>query len=181
MILAQLKIRRGVTEDAPALAKFAARTFTEAFGSDNRPEDMQAHLAASFGIPQQTKELTNPRVTTLLALNADTLVAYAQVQCQAPPPCVIDTRAVKLHRFYADQSAHGLGVAQRLMAAVYQAASELGGQHLWLSVWERNPRGIAFYMKVGFVDVGKADFFVGTDRQRDRVLVAKVAKHTPRI
>ncbi len=177
MDLAQLCIRRGVPSDAPSLAVFAAQTFTAAFGSDNRPEDMQAHLAASFGIPQQTKELTDPGVVTLLAHHAETLVAYAQVRCQAPPPCVTDTRAVELHRFYVDQAAHGQGVAQRLMGAVQQTANELGGQHLWLSVWERNPRAIAFYVKAGFADVGSTDFFVGADRQRDRVLVAKVAKH----
>ncbi len=181
MNLAQLSIRRGVASDAPTLAAFAARTFSEAFGADNRPEDMQAHLAASFGIPQQTKELTDPSVTTLLAHNADTLVAYAQVRYKAPPPGVTDSHPIELHRFYVDRSVHGQGVAQLLMAAVQKATSELGGQHLWLSVWERNPRAIAFYMKVGFVDVGKADFFVGSDRQRDRVLVAKVAKHMPGI
>lgn len=177
MNLAQLSIRRGVAPDAPTLATFATRTFAEAFGSDNRPEDMQAHLAASYGVPQQTKELADPGVITLLAHYVKTLVAYAQVQFNAPPPCVTYRHPIKLHRFYVDRSVHGQGVAQLLMAAVQKAASELGGQHLWLSVWERNPRAIAFYMKAGFVDVGKIDFFVGTDRQYDRVLVAKVAKH----
>jgi RimJ/RimL family protein N-acetyltransferase len=43
-----------------------------------------------------------------------------------------------------------------------------------LSTWERNPRAITFYTKAGFTETGTADFFVGSDRQRDRVLVAKV-------
>jgi diamine N-acetyltransferase len=45
---------------------------------------------------------------------------------------------------------------------------------LWLGVWERNPRAIAFYAKSGFSEVGIHDFLVGTDRQTDRVLVAPV-------
>jgi ribosomal protein S18 acetylase RimI-like enzyme len=60
------------------------------------------------------------------------------------------------------------------MSAVHKAAGELHGRHLWLSTWEQNPRAIAFYTKAGFTDAGSADFFVGSDRQRDRVLVAKV-------
>jgi ribosomal protein S18 acetylase RimI-like enzyme len=60
------------------------------------------------------------------------------------------------------------------MAAARQAAHDLGGQHFWLGVWERNLRAISFYKKAGFVDVGSTDFAVGADRQRDRVLVTGI-------
>ena len=53
-------------------------------------------------------------------------------------------------------------------------ARGFGAQHLWLAVWERNPRAIAFYGKCGFADVGDTEFYVGPDRQIDRVLVARV-------
>ena len=48
-----IRIRRGAAADAPALAASAARTFHETFAADNRPEDMAAHLASSFGVAQQ--------------------------------------------------------------------------------------------------------------------------------
>ena len=168
----QTRIRRGAVSDAPALAAFAARTFAEAFGADNRPEDMQAHLEKSYGVPQQTGELANPDVITLLAHQGETLIGYAQVRRQTPPPCITQELPIEVHRFYVDRPAHGTGVAQVLMAAAHEAARELGGEHVWLSVWERNPRAIAFYTKMGFVDVGSADFYVGPDRQTDRILVA---------
>jgi ribosomal protein S18 acetylase RimI-like enzyme len=60
------------------------------------------------------------------------------------------------------------------MSAVHQAGLDLGGRYLWLSVWERNPRAIAFYSKEGFIDVGSHDFHVGSDRRTDRLLVAAV-------
>jgi GNAT superfamily N-acetyltransferase len=169
-----IHIRRGMASDAPALSAFAARTFAEAFGADNRPEDMQAHLASSYTIPRQTTELIDPDIATLLAFQAETLRAYAQVRRHQPPPCVTQAQPIELYRFYVDRPAQGQGVAQLLMAAVHGAARAFGGQHLWLSVWEQNPRGIAFYKKEGFVDVGRKDFYVGPDRQSDRVLVAAV-------
>jgi hypothetical protein len=49
-----LLVRRGVTADASTLADFAARTFADTFAADNRAEDMQAHLASSYGARQQT-------------------------------------------------------------------------------------------------------------------------------
>jgi ribosomal protein S18 acetylase RimI-like enzyme len=56
------------------------------------------------------------------------------------------------------------------MRAVDHSAVELGGRTLWLGVWERNPRAIAFYAKCGFVDVGEHAFIFGTEEQTDRVM-----------
>ena len=173
-----LHIRRGVLADAAALAQFAARTFADAFAADNRPEDLQTHLVSSYGVMQQSAELVDPNVVTLLAYRGDELIAYAQVRRHRAPACVAQDQAVELHRFYVDQSAHGRGVAAELMTAVHGAARALGGCHLWLGVWERNARALAFYSKVGFRPVGTHDFYVGADRQTDHVLVAAVFEHS---
>jgi len=169
-----MRIRRGATADAPALAAFAARTFAETFGAFNARENLESHLANAYGISQQTRELLDSATVTLLAETEGTLVAYAQLRNVAPLPCVTQPDAVQLQRFYVDHPAHGRGIAQTLMAAVRDVAREQGGKHLWLTVWERNPRAIAFYAKCGFVDVGETVFYVGRDRQIDRVLVAPI-------
>lgn len=169
-----LAFRRGVPADATALASLAARTFEETFGPDNDPLHITAHLARHYGVPQQSAELADPDAITILVARGPALVAFAQVRRQPPPPCVTQARPVELRRFYVDKPAHGSGVAQRLMAEVRIAVRELGGEHAWLSVWERNPRAIAFYARQGFTDVGGIDFFVGPDRQNDRVMVAPV-------
>lgn len=168
-------VRRGVPTDAAALAILAARTFEQTFGPDNDPSHIAAHLGLHYGVTQQAAELADPGVVTLVVERDGALVAYAQVRRHPPPPCVTHALPVELRRFYVDRPAHGSGLAQALMASVRHAAHELGGAHLWLSVWERNPRAIAFYARQGFVDVGGIDFFVGTDRQNDRVMVAPVA------
>jgi len=172
--MSEIHIRRGVAGDAGALAELAARTFADAFAADNRPEDLRAHAAEVHGIRQQTAELTDAAIATLLADQGGTLLAYAQVRRHPPPPCVNVDRPIELQRFYVDRSAHGTGLAQRLMSAARDAARDFGGRHLWLGVWERNPRAIAFYRKEGFIDVGSKYYDVGADRQIDRVLVAGI-------
>jgi diamine N-acetyltransferase len=169
-----IHIRRGMLEDAPALAELAARTFTEAFAADNRPEDLQAHLESSYGVAQQSQELSDPNEITLLVFTAETLIAFAQVRRKIPPECVTQPQAIEVHRFYVDRIAHGKGVAQALMAAVKSAAKEFEAKHLWLSAWERNPRAVAFYAKMGFEIVGSADFMVGSDVQTDHIMVASL-------
>ena len=169
-----VRIRRGTVGDAADLAVFAARCFAETFGPDNRPEDLAAHLTASYGIDQQTRELSRDDEITLLAHHQSALVAYAQVRRWPPPDCVTAARPVELHRFYVDRPAHGQGVAQQLMAAVFDAAMELDGAALWLAVWEHNPRAQAFYRKMGFADVGSTVFMVGPDPQTDRVFLRRL-------
>ncbi len=45
---------------------------------------------------------------------------------------------------------------------------------MWLGVWEHNPRAIAFYRKLGFVENGDHVFPLGDDPQRDIVMVRAV-------
>ena len=164
-------IRSGVVADATALADFAARTFTDTYGEDNRAEDLQMHLASSYTQAHQMRELSDPDVATLLARSGGELIAYAQVRRCNPLACVTGDAPVELHRFYVDKPWHGRGISQQLLGEVRMAARAFGGASLWLKVWEHNPRAIAFYSKAGFVDVGTADFYVGSDRQTDRVLM----------
>jgi ribosomal protein S18 acetylase RimI-like enzyme len=170
-----LVIRRGVLSDAAALAELAARTFADAFAADNRPEDLQAHIASAYGVAQQSAELADPKTITLLAQRGAGLIGYAQVRRHCVPSCVTQDEPVELQRFYLDRSAHGSGVARVLMSAVHDAARELGGRHLWLGVWERNARAIAFYSKMGFAKVGSHNFHVGADQQTDDVMLRTVA------
>ena len=172
--MAGVTLHRGCVADAPELAAFAARTFEETYSANNRHDHMQAHAAAAFGPGQQSAELADPLVATILARSHGELVAYAQVRRSPPPTCVTHAAPIELQRFYVDRRAHGRGLAPRLMQAVHQAAREFQGRHIWLSVWEQNPRAIAFYKKVLFVDVGSTFYMVGPDKQIDRVLVAKV-------
>lgn len=163
-------IRRGVPADAAALAAFAKRTFVDTYGEYNHPDNLHLHLAQSYGVEQQQGELADARIVTLLAYRDDQLAAFAQVRCGEAPACVIGAAPVELHRFYVDRLWHGRGISQNVLAQARRAARGFDAATLWLKVWERNPRAIAFYAKSGFVDVGTADFFVGHDRQTDRVL-----------
>lgn len=169
-----LHIRRGVASDASILSAFAARTFSETFGAFNQPEDMEIFLSTHYGVEIQTRELNDPDVVILLAFYDATLIAYAQTRRSSPPPCVTQPRPIELQRFYVDKPAHGKGVAQRLMQSALDVARAMGGEHVWLGVWEHNPRAIGFYRKYGFEDVGSVDFYVGSDQQTDRVYVARL-------
>lgn len=165
-------IRRATVADAADLAALATRTFAETFANDATAEDLAAFLKSAYGEAQQTAEILDPEVVTLLGFRADALVAFAQVRRKDTPDCVLAERPVELQRLYVDRSAQGTGIAAELMRQARDCARASGGTHLWLGVWEHNARAIAFYRKAGFVEVGSHVFMVGSDAQRDLVLVA---------
>ncbi len=167
-------IRRAVEGDAAALAALAERTFVDAFGARNRPEDLALHCAASYGESIQRGEILSSEIATWVAEDSHGLTGYFQLAWDAPPPGVRGARPIEIRRFYVDAPWHGRGLAQRLMAAALEIAAARPADVIWLGVWEENPRGIAFYRKCGFAVVGAHTFVVGTDPQRD-VLMARRA------
>jgi diamine N-acetyltransferase len=155
-------LRRATPADAARLAELGARTFIETFGADNRPEDMAMYVGRTYGEAQQRRELSDPDHVALLVEEGEVLIAFAQLHR--------DGDAIEIARFYVDRPWHGRGIAQRLMDAVLELARDERARRVWLAVWERNPRAIAFYTKCGFRDAGTQPFLLGVDLQTDRVM-----------
>ncbi|MEP6783082.1 MAG: GNAT family N-acetyltransferase [Acidobacteriota bacterium] len=164
-------IRLAGVADAPVVADLARRTFYETFAASNDPADMAIHLSQAYGVEQQTGELNDPGITTLLVERDGKAIAYAQVRNDHVPDCVTDPGAIELWRLYVDREWQGAGIARPLMERVTAVALERGARTLWLGVWERNDRARAFYAKCGFVDAGTHIFLFGTDPQTDLIMV----------
>jgi ribosomal protein S18 acetylase RimI-like enzyme len=122
----------------------------------------------------QGEESSDQQLTTLLAEVAGQLVGFAQLRLAHATVCVKGDRPAELHRIYVSSEWHGRGVANELMRGVYAAAAQAGSDCIWLGVWERNLKAIAFYRKCGFFVVGDHPFVLGRDRQRDLILAAQV-------
>lgn len=167
-------IRPAKMSDAATLAALAERTFRETFAADNSAENINLHCARRFSAEIQAQEMSDPQLTTVLAEVAGELVGFAQLRLAHAAACVRGDRPAELHRIYVANAWHGRGVANELMRAVYAAAARAGSDCIWLGVWERNPRAIAFYRKCGFSAVGEHAFVLGQDQQRDLILAAQL-------
>jgi GNAT superfamily N-acetyltransferase len=171
-----LSIRTASPNDAAMLATLGARLFHDAFAADNRPEDLAAHLASTFGPELQARELDSASMTYLVAEMNGQPAGYALVSEGEAPHAIKGARPIELARLYVDRAWHGAGVAQSLMTAAEAEARRRGADTLWLGVWERNARAIAFYTRCGFRDVGNHVFYVGSDAQHDRLMQRDLAE-----
>lgn len=168
-------IRPATPADARPLSELGATTLRDAFGSMNDPDDMDRYIADAFTPTRQAAEIADPAGLVLLAEHTPTtggaeLIGYAQLVAGAPPPAIAGPAPMELKRFYVMRAWHGRGVAQLLMNSALDEARARGAITLWLGVWERNPRAIAFYTKYGFRRAGERIRRLGSDAQTDWLL-----------
>ena len=168
-------VRTATIADATRLSQLGTSTFRETFEGENTPDDMARYLAEAFTPERQAAEITDSSSVVLLAerpdaFGAEKLVGYAHLISGPAPPEVKGLAPMELKRLYVTRSWQGKGVAQALMDAALSAARDRGAKTLWLGVWERNLRAIAFYSKYGFARVGEHTFVLGSDAQTDWLL-----------
>ena len=167
-----MELRQATTEDAALLASVGSALFAQTFAAANTDDNLREYLTHAFGEEQQSRELADANNVFWIA-EADNgeAIGYAHIKLDSRTHALQLERPAELSRIYADQRYHGVGVGQRLLAQCIDTAKAHGNTHLWLGVWEKNPRAIAFYKKHGFEVVGSQTFHVGTDPQTDLVMV----------
>jgi ribosomal protein S18 acetylase RimI-like enzyme len=168
---ARVAIRTASGDDAALLADLGARTFRDTFAADNTAADMAAYLAAAFAADVQAGEIADPASAFLIAQVDGVTAGYARLRWGDAPRCVPGIRRMEIARFYAETQWIGSGIGAALMRACLGEAAALGCDVVWLDVWERNARAIAFYSKWGFSVVGGQDFVLGEDLQHDLLMV----------
>jgi ribosomal protein S18 acetylase RimI-like enzyme len=173
---AEFSIRRGAPADAGLLAELSARLFIQAYGDTHPEPELSRYLAREFSLERLLAVLRHPAVTVFLAQDATPQpigYAYLRETLDGRPAGLPGERPCEVVRFYVEAAWHGRGVAGGLMAACEAEALRRGADTLWLGVWQRAPRPIAFYRRAGFEVVGVTKFHFG-ERLDDDYVMARV-------
>lgn len=165
-----ISLRYATAADAVLLAQIGAETFRDTFGDQNTPEDMAAYLAESFSPQKQAAELVEPGSVFIIAERGGEVVGFVRLHEGVTSTGVTGAHPIELVRIYARKPFIGQGVGPMLMQACLDEAAKRHCDIIWLGVWEKNPRGIAFYRKWGFEQVGTQSFKLGDDLQHDYVM-----------
>lgn len=169
-------------EEGGAYAAFLASVFRHTYAHGYPADRLERHIAQHFTPVRQRAELADAARWTLRVADADRWVAFGMVHAGSErPACVVGARPAELERFYVDPSAHGTGLAVRLLHAVVARATAQGHGVLWLNVWRQNARAKRFYAREGFAHVGTHPFlFDGTPELDDVYALPLSAAISPR-
>lgn len=172
----KVQIRYATSQDNILLAQIGAETFSDTFGADNTPEDLELHLSNSFSPERQAQELALPDSIFLIAEENGEVAGFAWLLDNKTDEGVRGEHPIEISRIYARKKWIGQGVGASLMQACLIEAEKRKCDVIWLGVWERNPRAIRFYQKWGFETVGTHIFQVGNDPQTDFIMQRSVRK-----
>ena len=174
-------IRKALLGDRDMLSELCRSTWAEAYTGIGyyTPEVVASYTDKAFAPAKIADELADPNTQYFIASVQGKPAGYAKLVEKAPPEHINAPCAAYLERIYLKRECHGQGVAQLLMQVVFDEAHARGYQRLWLSVWELNPRAIAFYLKLGFAEAGEGEFAVECDGKRyvdrDMIMVRAIS------
>jgi diamine N-acetyltransferase len=162
-----ISIKEATTGDAGLIADLSRQTFYDSFAADNTPENIDKFMNEQFTREKLMEEVGAPGNTFLLAYVGDEVVAYTRLRETASPLLMENGPAIEIARIYAIQNSIGKGVGSALMQQCLEIARQKNARVIWLGVWEKNYKAIAFYTKWGFEKFGDHVFMLGNDAQTD--------------
>lgn len=160
----KITVRRAIAADAALIADLSRTTFYQAFAKDNTESDMELFMNEQFTKEALMQEVAEENGIFLLAYDGEEAVGYARIRVENK---LKQEAAIEVARIYALDTAIGKGVGKALMETCLHIAKDMQMKAVWLGVWEKNERAIAFYEKWGFVKFGEHKFLLGTDLQTD--------------
>jgi len=166
----EINIRQAFISDNILLSEIGKETFVDTFAADNSPDDMKLYLERTYSPEIQSNQIMDPRnLFLLLELNGE-IIGYSRLYQGEAPACIQGHQKVEISKFYIRKQWIGKGYSGKLMESTIKTAMEKGFDTIWLDVWEKNPRAIAFYKKWMFLEVGKQKFTLGNDIQNDLLM-----------
>ena len=162
-----LTYRLPTKDDSKLIADISHETFYHAFAADNSKEDMDQFLNEQFTKGKLMLEVGAAENTFYLAFDGDAVAGYVKLRDARKPNSLGDVKGLEIARLYALPAFIGKGVGSLLMELSIKVAKEKQKEVLWLGVWEKNHRALAFYEKWGFEKFGETEFLLGSDLQRD--------------
>lgn len=163
-----MELRIAHAADAPLLAELGARSFAVKFGHLYRAEDLSAYLAESHSEAKVAREIVDPQMCVMLALEGERLLGFCKlVMACGWPEHARGSRTIELKQLYTDPDATGRGIGSRLMDWTLDEARRFGADEIQLSVWSGNLGAQKFYERYGFAKIADVHFMVGQQRDEE--------------
>jgi ribosomal protein S18 acetylase RimI-like enzyme len=163
-------IRRATPEDAEALSRIGAETFTETFGHLYPPQDLADFLVYAYNPERTRADLADPAKASWIVEADGAVVGYALAGPCDLPHEEVTPACGELKRLYLLKRLQGDGTGSRLLAETFAWLERDGPRRLWIGVWSENHGAQRLYGRLGFEKVGEYVFPVGQTRDREFIL-----------
>ena len=166
----EVKIHQAGIDELEELQQISRTTFTETFSVQNSEENMRNYLRDNLSLKKLGEELNNPESSFYFAEMKDQVIGYLKLNVGAAQNEWKENTGLEIERIYVLKEYHGQKIGQLLFEKAISIATSMKMQYVWLGVWEKNKRAIAFYTKNGFKVVYQQLFKLGDDVKTDYLM-----------
>jgi len=156
--------------DVATLQKISIDTFRETYEQHNEATEIETHIAKRFNEKALLKEIQNFESRFFLVRSDNELIGYLKLNWGHSQTVQRFEKALEIERIYVVTGYHGKGIGKILFQKSVDFAKARGFKHLWLGVWEKNPRAIRFYEKNGLKTFDTHVFVLGAEEQTDYLM-----------
>ena len=157
-----IEIRRATITDAIHIALLGRITYTESHGKFI--EDKQNLLDfynKHYAVSQIRKELIDEENLFWIVFSDELPIGFAKLCLNENHNNLADKSSCKLQRLYILNDFIALKIGSQLQDIILQEAINLNYKTIWLTAYYKNTKGIKFYKKYNFKQIGSIDFYVG--------------------
>lgn len=163
----ELTLQHCSKKDLDQLELISRKTFSDAFASQNNPEDFEYYLRTALTKERIASELDHPDTSFYFVIKNTETVGFFKINAAKAQTDIFDETSCELERIYVLSDHQGDGIGEWMLGQVIHMAQEAKKDYIWLGVWEENIRAIRFYEKKGFIKFGKHPYYIGKDKQMD--------------
>ncbi|KRN28830.1 protease synthase and sporulation negative regulatory PAI 1 domain protein [Lactobacillus selangorensis] len=160
--------------DLPELQKISRITFADTFGAANTAANMDEYLDSAYRTAKLTAELTDPDSFFFFIKQDNHNVGYLKVNVNSAQTETMGSDTLEIERIYILPAYKHRGLGTQLIHQALAVAQQQHKTKIWLGVWEHNEPAKKFYQKMGFHQIGDHIFQLGTDKQRDLMLLKQL-------
>ena len=164
------QIKKVSTDELEELRKLSVNTFSDTFTEQNNEIQIKAYLEKAFNTDQLRSELSNPESFFYFVKEEDKILGYLKLNTKTAQTDQVLDSSLEIERIYLTQEAQGKGIGKLLMDFSIAEAKRRNLLCLWLGVWEKNEKAIAFYKSYGFEVFADHPFKLGDDSQKDLLM-----------
>ena len=165
-----INIKKCSLEDLSKLQEISYQTFNETFKHQNSPENMNAYSERAFTLKQLENELSNRSSQFFFIYFKQEVAGYLKVNSNEAQSEEMGDDSLEIERIYIKNNFQKHGLGKELLNKAIEIALELSKEKIWLGVWGKNEKAIAFYKSRGFVQTGGHSFMMGDEEQMDLIM-----------
>ncbi|CAH1196444.1 Spermidine/spermine N(1)-acetyltransferase [Paenibacillus auburnensis] len=166
-----IEVKKCTLADLHNLQKLSYETFNDTFKHQNSPDNMQAYLERAFNLNQLEKELSNRFSQFFFVFLNHELAGYLKVNTNGAQTEEMGEESLEIERIYIKNTFQKHGLGRYMLNKAKEIAIEHQLESIWLGVWDKNENAIAFYKKMGFVQMGAHSFYMGDEEQTDFIMI----------